>query len=715
MGGLSLLLIIFTGLPAALLATLVLYGARDGASSRSFAYFAYSMAFWAFGLAGYLAVADYERLEAFRTIYYIAAATLIHGLFLFSHAFRKTAAMTKVTIISSLPTLLIVLMVAAIGVVGSVSDMGRFDVDIFYPEYVLYTIYFVSYAVLTFLNLYAVYDSEITHKRRFQFRSIIITIAVTLAAASTFDLFLPLFGVYTLIMVGPFFIVPVALIFFRLIMVHGLFSIRTAAVRTLAYVLSLIAMAAIYFGLAYIASITLFKGASTAAVSMSPINIILALILAFLFQPIRQFFDKVTNTIFFRDRYDTDEFLGRLGEILTSTTRLHQLLKNAAQEIETTIKASHVTFVVYRESGKEMAVGSDGLVGVKDEGREAVEQLLDVAPGTIVSVEEFSENGALHKATLRTLRGQHVTLVLRLGSVGYVTFGDHKSGGYTRRDERTLETVSDELEIAIQNARSIQEVRDLNTHLEQRIDSATKELRRSNEKLRKLDETKDEFLSMASHQLRTPLTGIKGYLSMVLDGDVGEINEQQKQLLTEAFAGSERMVRLIGDFLNVSRLQTGKFMLDRKSLDLSELVGEEVESIRSMATTRDMILHYKAPKRFPTLELDDDKIRQVVMNFIDNAIYYSRSPSTIVVKLFVEDDQAVFEVHDHGIGVPKEALEKLFTKFFRADNARRQRPDGTGVGLYLAKKVITEHHGELILESTEGKGSVFGFRLPIKK
>ena len=146
--------------------------------------------------------------------------------------------------------------------------------------------------------------------------------------------------------------------------------------------------------------------------------------------------------------------------------------------------------------------------------------------------------------------------------LGYLALGDNQgSGGYTNRDIKVLGTISDELLIAIQNALSVQEVRDINANLQQRIDSATTELRTSNARLRRLDAAKDEFLSMASHQLRTPLTSVKGYLSMVLEGDVGRISKTQRELLSEAFTSSERMVHLIHDFLNVSRLQTGKFAL----------------------------------------------------------------------------------------------------------------------------------------------------------
>jgi signal transduction histidine kinase len=115
------------------------------------------------------------------------------------------------------------------------------------------------------------------------------------------------------------------------------------------------------------------------------------------------------------------------------------------------------------------------------------------------------------------------------------------------------------------------------------------------------------------------------------------------------------------------------------------------------------------------LNIDENKIRQVVMNFIDNALYYSHPDSTISVTLTQHDDHAELRVVDTGIGVPKGEQSQLFSKFYRATNARKQRPDGTGVGIFLAKKVVTEHGGDVLFESTEGKGSMFGFWLPIEK
>lgn len=299
--------------------------------------------------------------------------------------------------------------------------------------------------------------------------------------------------------------------------------------------------------------------------------------------------------------------------------------------------------------------------------------------------------------------------------IGYVCVGKREKGNFNRTDITALEAIDEELVIAIQNAQSVQEVRELNASLEQRIDNATRELRTSNKQLQKLDEAKDEFISMASHQLRTPLTSIKGYISMLLEGDLGELTDDQKHVLNEAFVNSERMVRLIGDFLNVSRLQTGRFVIDKHPVDLAALVTRELEGLAQNAAAKGIVFSYKVPKNIPVIPLDENKMQQVIMNFADNAIYYSKEKDKVRINLKKVNDCIELTVKDTGIGVPKDEQAGLFDKFYRASNARKARPDGTGVGLFLAKKVIHDHGGTIIFESKEGKGSTFGFRIPIQE
>ena len=524
----------------------------------------------------------------------------------------------------------------------------------------------------------------------------------------TFNLILPILGNYQLTQLGPagaiFFVSGVAYAVAR----YGLFDVRLAIVRAVTYALSLISLAGIYVLVAYVFFNQILGLTST--ISQTLLNVGLTLLLAFLFQPIKQFFDHLTNKIFYKDDYSANDFQAELNKVLSSTTDLRTLLKRTSDIIARTFKSEQVLFFVYTHKKSFIMAGTDGhsKLPVADANELRFFKNIVLAGSTEV---QYSIRRMMmsHKLALAMplLRDQEL--------IGYLLLGDHKTSiYYSRRDQRMLQTIADELVIAIQNALSLEEVKDLNANLEQKIASATKELRASNAQLHKLDESKDEFISMASHQLRTPLTSIKGYISMLMDGDVGAVTKEQKHLLEEAFMSSERMVRLIGDFLNVSRLQTGKFVMDKHPVDLAKLVGQEVQALEQNAEAHGMQFVYKKPKNIPVMNLDEGKLQQVIMNFCDNAMYYSKEGSKIKVELKLAAGCIEFTVKDTGIGVPAAEQAQLFNKFFRATNARSQRPDGTGVGLFLAKRVIDGHDGKIIFESKEGKGSTFGFRLPVK-
>jgi signal transduction histidine kinase len=293
-----------------------------------------------------------------------------------------------------------------------------------------------------------------------------------------------------------------------------------------------------------------------------------------------------------------------------------------------------------------------------------------------------------------------VQLTARGRLVGFMLAGFYAYPEQVRdQDIMLLDRLSEPVGVALDNRLLFEE----NRHV-------LAQLRRSNEKLKALDVTKDEFITMASHQLRTPLTSVKGYLSMVLEGDVGTLNAQQKQLLTQSYVSSQRMVYLISDLLNLSRLNTGKFLIESTPVDLGEVVQAELDQLDETAKSREVTLLYDRPTELTRLMLDETKTHQVVMNLIDNAIYYTPSGGTIRITIHETPTAIEFRVIDNGIGVPKHEQHKLFAKFYRAQNAQAARPDGTGIGLFMAKKVIVSQGGAIIFESEEGKGSTFGFR-----
>lgn len=318
------------------------------------------------------------------------------------------------------------------------------------------------------------------------------------------------------------------------------------------------------------------------------------------------------------------------------------------------------------------------------------------------------------------LRRYDIAVVLRLvwqgNHCGYIVLGPPaERAAYATAQRATLAMIAQQCALTLMAQQCHNTTQQFQQQLTQAVDRATRQLRASNRRLRELDAAKDEFVSMASHQLRTPLTSVKGYISMVLEGDAGEINATQRTFLTEAFTSSERMVQLIGNFLNVSRIRTGNFTIDFHPGDVAALVAQSIESIQLIAERHHLRVDYRPREVIPPLLIDENKLRQVIVNYIDNAIYYSPGADVITVRLYTKDGWVVCTVQDHGIGVPQGEQRKIFTKFFRAHNAQLQRPDGTGIGLFLAKKIVLGHHGELIFHSREGQGSTFGFRLPIDR
>ncbi len=490
---------------------------------------------------------------------------------------------------------------------------------------------------------------------------------------------------------------------------HSLFDIRAAAARTVAYSIMIFAFVAVFTLFTSSLSSGLIEDSSL----RNLVNGILLMVLVLVQKPVKDFLDKVTNSIFFRDIYDPETMLNDLGKILAEQIDLETIMHASSMLIADRLKTKHAKFIVMDESH---AIYKTNFYGNIDNDQFPSTEELEMFQATQMVIDDGLRDGSRKSIMKKYNIGLFVKLETVDEVVGYLLLGPKLSGsGFIRQDIRLIEIASKQLAIAVQNARYFAQISEFNDTLQAKIKVATDKLEKTNEKLKELDSAKDEFISMASHQLRTPLTTVKGYLSMVLEGDAGKISKSQHEFLDQAYGSAQRMVYLIADLLNVSRLSTGKFVIDAKASNLAQVVEQEIDQLQRHAQTRNVTLKYEKPKTFPMLELDETKIRQVIMNFTDNAIYYTPSGGTVTAQLEKTPKSIQFTVTDTGIGVPKALQHKLFTKFYRAENAMKARPDGTGLGLFMAKKVIVAQGGSIIFSSVEGKGSTFGFSFPIKK
>lgn len=493
---------------------------------------------------------------------------------------------------------------------------------------------------------------------------------------------------------------------------HKLFDIRAVVARALTYLL-VIATISVLYGLTAFVLVGgfIFKD-SQLSFAQQAFYAMLAVILAFTFQPIRRFFERITDKIFYRDKYDPQELINAVGRILTAEIRLSVLTKEVTKVIEQQMRVSKVDIVVVNDKN----IYYQARVLRADRSELELKDLQELGKPMLVADDMTSGD----RKDIMDKYGLRVSVTLRTSEefVGYLLLGEKLSGDiYNEQDLAVLRIIANELAVAVQNAKAYTEIQQFNKTLQAKVVAATRKLRKANEDLKELDQAKDEFISMASHQLRTPLTTAKGYVSMVLEGDFGKIQPAMKEPLEQSLDSANRMAGLVSDLLNVSRMEAGRFFIDPTDVDLNSEVPAEVQQLQTLAQSKNVKLIYEAPaKPVPVLKLDLDKTRQVIMNLADNAVHYSAPPAgggEVHVSLALEGKDVVFKVVDNGIGVPEAQQKKLFKKFFRAGNAQNTRPDGTGLGLYLVKRVVEDQGGEIIFESKEGKGSTFGFRMPV--
>ncbi|TSC75867.1 MAG: hypothetical protein G01um101430_37 [Parcubacteria group bacterium Gr01-1014_30] len=229
-----------------------------------------------------------------------------------------------------------------------------------------------------------------------------------------------------------------------------------------------------------------------------------------------------------------------------------------------------------------------------------------------------------------------------------------------------------------------------------------------------IEEMKTEFVSLSAHQLRTPLSAIKWTLRLLLDGELGNITQEQRGFLEKTYQSNERMIALINDLLNVTRIEEGRYLSRRVLIELEQILQIVVNSYKEESKRTNIGFKLEVSKEpLPKVLVDLEKIQVAMQNLLDNAFRYTRAGGQVTVSLKSDKKEVELSVKDSGVGIPKDQQEKVFSKFFRAANAVRIEAEGSGLGLFIAKNIVESHGGRIWFESEEGKGSTFYFTLPV--
>ncbi|MDQ3123637.1 MAG: ATP-binding protein [bacterium] len=251
-------------------------------------------------------------------------------------------------------------------------------------------------------------------------------------------------------------------------------------------------------------------------------------------------------------------------------------------------------------------------------------------------------------------------------------------------------------------------------HRSAELELKNERLERKRQELQLLNNAKDDFISIASHQLRTPATGVKQYIGMLLEGFAGTLTEEQRTMLIAAYQSNDRQITIVNDLLKVAQIDSGKIKINKQKINVSALIANIVHEQRTKFADRSQQMIIKKPTDKIFCTIDERLFRMIIENLIDNASKYSPPGSNIKVALTCNAHKLEIGVTDNGIGIDKKDLSKLFQKFSRIENKYNSAVEGTGLGLYWSKTATEMHGGKIKVTSTPGKGSTFSVLIPCK-
>jgi signal transduction histidine kinase len=527
---------------------------------------------------------------------------------------------------------------------------------------------------------------------------------------------------------GPLFTLPFTLLTTYTIIRHRLMDIRAAIARSLSFSALIASFFALYGVILIFAVEPLANRLGLREGVVAAAGALLSVLLARYFQA---FLRRLTDRFLFQRQTDYRAALVTIGQKLSRTIQIEEVTKTVLQALENIVRSRRAIIFLQDPKTAEYqpraAYGAGRFTTSIPHDNVIVEHLRH-AEGAIVNDELAlaleQESWSAHKEELEAIRtamdwldaSAIVPLFVDTGLIGFIALGEKLSGQpYLREDVEFLSALAPQAATALENARLYKESLEFGEKLKIEVKNATQELEIANSQLKDLDKAKSEFLSIASHQLYTPLTALRGYLSMMQEGDFGKLEEKQKPVIDILSKSALRLIELIKNLLDISRIESGRLELNLESIDMAQMAKELVQDLMPNARNKKLDLEFHASgKTLTHVVADSQRIRQVMLNFIDNAIKYTPSGR---IDVFVEEKnkEIVFSVTDTGKGVTPQEITKLFTKFTRVGGASRFHTEGTGLGLYVARQIVREHRGEVEVHSEgQGKGSTFIMRLPIE-
>jgi signal transduction histidine kinase len=430
-----------------------------------------------------------------------------------------------------------------------------------------------------------------------------------------------------------------------------------------------------------------------------------ALVIAFVFQPLNTFTKNLIDSLFFRKSYDQSKLISDFSHAMSSTIVMEKIAKRALQLLSSTLQIKKVVIATKFSENEFYVLRSTGYEKSLDDNFFKVPSAVfeTISKKNIVVTRFDSKSKKI--TTWYKKYGHEAVVPLRTREelIGVLLLGPKLSEQAYSVDEMEMLTIlGNQAAIAIENANLFETVKREKIKVE-----------RSLEKERDLDELKSEFVAIAAHNLRTPLTIADGYLSSLLDKE-SEYGKDVKERLEIIKNSIKQLITLNEELLTITLIEKGELRISREDVDLAELIDKVTRNFSHILKSKGLELVKNLPDDIPKVFVDKMRIEVAIQSLLDNAIKYTEQ-GKIEIVLNKEPKRVVFEISDTGMGIPEEELKSIFAKFHQVKERRLQHIPGVGLGLYIVKLIIESHGGEVWVDSELGKGSRFYFSLPIKK
>lgn len=560
------------------------------------------------------------------------------------------------------------------------------------------------FGLLMVARAYATAESAV-ERRRLQW--ILWGLGLAILAA-VIDMVFTLFGLHTMqadviLLLGA---LPLPLAFAFSILRYRLWDIDLVLKRSAVYGLLTPVLAAVYVLLIYVLSAAF--GVTTAGMNPAAVLFISALVIGILVNPLRLRIQSIIDQTFFRSAVDHQRMLGAWSEELSTSLRFADLAALLLVEVPQVLQLERAWLLVLDEDERMLQP-----MACKDEviDRE-VTMALSVAaqstfvtelcrPGSVLLLYD-RQDGAGQRDVMRRWDQLGVRVALPLVSggslVGIYLLGNKLSGDvYQRSDLELLRTLANQAAVAISNARLYEEVHAFSQEMETKVRERTQELR--------------DFVSVVYHELSTPITSIRGYTEVLLDGAPGPLTNRQARYLDVVKRSIDRLMHLVGDLSDVSKIDDGRLAIHPEPMDLEVAVAETLGSLSGLIEEKGLQVSARLEKDATQVTGDPERVVQILTNLVENACRYTPAGGRVEVCASAVDGRAEVTVMDTGIGILSEEHDRIFERFYRSFDPLVQGQSGTGLGLAITRSLVELHGSKLWVSSSVGKGSTFGFSL----